>query len=384
MTYIPRILDTLITERLNRGMAILVLGARRTGKTTLLQHLIQSMTLDIAYLNGDNDFDVALFERVTVSIWNQVLGNKRAVFIDEAQRIPNIGRAVKLLIDHRNDVQVFISGSGALQAEEPLTGRKYEYTLHPFSFSELSTYHGMLEEQRRLEERLLFGSYPQIVIDGESAQEHLMLLCESLYRNLFASDGLRKPKVLENLLKALAYQLGSEVSPSELGSLLGVHRATVESYLSLLEQAHIIFRLPAYSTNLRNEIKKSSKYYFWDTGVRNAIIGRFDPIAARDDVGPLWENYLVSERRKLLSYRRSGQQFFWRTTDGMEVDYIEQTGAAIKAFEFKYSETKKSRVTRAFTNRYPEVEVKTINRANFPEFLLSEKTDAMEHILPAT
>ena len=371
MTYIPRILDTLITERLNRGMAILVLGARRTGKTTLLQHLIQTMTLDIAYLNGDNDFDVALFERVTPSIWNQVLGNKRAVFIDEAQRIPNIGRAVKLLIEGRNDVQVFISGSSAIQGGEPLTGRKYEYTLHPFSFSELSTYHGVLEEQRRLEERLLFGSYPQIVTEGEYAQEHLMLIRESFWRDLFAYDGLRKPKVLENLLKALAYQLGSEVSPSELGSLLGVHRATVESYLSLLEQAHIIFRLPSYSTNLRNEIKKSSKYYFWDTGVRNAIIGRFDPIAARDDVGPLWENYLVSERRKLLSYHRSGQQFFWRTTDGMEVDYIEQTGTVIKAFEFKYSETKKSRVTRAFTNRYPEVEVKTINRVNYPEFLLS-------------
>ncbi|MDY0304602.1 MAG: ATP-binding protein, partial [Sphaerochaeta sp.] len=236
MTYIPRMLDTLITERLNRGMAILVLGARRTGKTTLLQHLIDTMTLDVAYLNGDNDFDVALFERVTPSIWNQVLGNKRAVFIDEAQRIPNIGRAVKLLIDHRHDVQVFISGSSSFQVmnltEEPLTGRKYEYTLHPFSFSELSAYHGVLEEQRRLEERLLFGSYPQVVIEGEYAQEHLMLLSESyLYRDLFAYDGLRKPKVLENLLKALAYQLGSEVSPSELGSLLGVHRATVESYL---------------------------------------------------------------------------------------------------------------------------------------------------------
>lgn len=376
MTYIPRMLDTLITERLNRGMAILVLGARRTGKTTLLEHLIHTTTLDVAYLNGDNDFDVALFETVTPSIWNQVLGNKRAVFIDEAQHIPNIGRAVKLLIEGRNDVQVFISGPSSFQVmkitEEPLTGSKYEYTLHPFSFSELSAYHGVLEEKRRLEERLLFGSYPQIVTEREYAQEHLMLLSERyLYRDLFAYDGLRKPKVLENLLKALAYRLGSELSPSELGSLLGVHRATVESYLSLLEQAHIIFRLPSYSTNLRNEIRKSSKYYFWDTGVRNAIIGRFDPIPARDDVGPLWENYLVSERRKLLSYHRSGQQFFWRTTDGMEVDYIEQTGGTIKAFEFEYSETKKSRVTRAFTNRYPEVEVTPINRANYTEFLLS-------------
>lgn len=381
MEYLHRHIHDNMLKQLGKGKAILLLGARQTGKTTLIRNLIKEENLDVVYLTGDDDFDVELFATPRRDMWNQILGSKKAVFIDEAQRITHIGRSIKLLLDQRTDVQVFLSGSSSFQLanllEEPLTGRKYEYSLYPLSFSELSAHHGVLEERKLLESRLLYGSYPQIITDLSHAQENLEQLSDSyLYRDLLSYKGIRKPKLLEDLLKALAYQVGNEVTPSELASLLGVSRGTVESYLSLLEQAQIVFCLQAFSTNQRNEIKKGRKYYFWDTGIRNAVIRGFDPIASRTDVGALWENYLIAERRKLLMYRGSGEQFFWRTTDQMVVDYIERTFSKLSAYECKWNDKKQSRVTKAFSNRYPEASLATITPATYAQFLGEEESDS--------
>lgn len=375
MSGITRLLQGDFSRNLFKGKAILLYGPRQCGKTTLVKQLIEVNDLDPVLLNGDDDQDVGVFQMVTASRWTQILGNKKSVFIDEGQKIPNLGRAIKLLIDSRSDIQVIVTGSSSFalanSMEEPLTGRKFTYKLFPFCFKEMSNHFGFLEERKNLELRLIFGSYPEVVLSGPEMKNTIKSIAESyLYRDLMQYEGIRKPALLEKLLKALALQCGSEVAVTELAGLLGVSRTLVESYLKILEQAFIVFPLNSYSTNQRNEIKKGVKYYFFDNGVRNAVLNDFTPIPMRNDVGALWENYLVSERMKRNAYGRAdGLPYFWRTTDQMEVDYIEVTGSRIEAFEFKWNPQKKSRVTKAFTNRYPDAVVKTITPDNYDEFL---------------
>lgn len=375
MSGITRLLQGDFPRNLFKGKAVLLYGPRQCGKTTLVKQLIEVNDLDPVLLNGDDDQDVGVFQTVTASRWTQILGNKKSVFIDEGQKIPNLGRAIKLLIDSRTDIQVIVTGSSSFalanSMEEPLTGRKFTYKLFPFCFKEMSNHFGFLEERKNLELRLIFGSYPEVVLSGPEMKNTIKSIAESyLYRDLMQYEGIRKPALLEKLLKALALQCGSEVSATELAGLLGVSRTLVESYLKILEQAFIVFPLNSYSTNQRNEIKKGVKYYFYDNGVRNAVLNDFTPIPMRNDVGALWENYLVSERMKRNAYGKAdGLPYFWRTTDQMEVDYIEVTGSRIEAFEFKWNPQKKSRVTKAFTNRYPDAVVKTITPDNYDEFL---------------
>lgn len=375
MSGITRLLQGDFSRNLFKGKAVLLYGPRQCGKTTLVKQLIEVNDLDPVLLNGDDDQDVGVFQTVTASRWMQILGNKKSVFIDEGQKIPNLGRAIKLLIDSRSDIQVIVTGSSSFalanSMEEPLTGRKFTYKLFPFCFKEMSNHFGFLEERKNLELRLIFGSYPEVVLSGPEMKNTIKSIAESyLYRDLMQYEGIRKPALLEKLLKALALQCGSEVSSTELAGLLGVSRTLVESYLKILEQAFIVFPLNSYSTNQRNEIKKGVKYYFYDNGVRNAVLNDFTPIPMRNDVGALWENYLVSERMKRNAYGKAdGLPYFWRTTDQMEVDYIEVTGSRIEAFEFKWNPQKKSRVTKAFTNRYPDAVVKTITPDNYDEFL---------------
>ncbi len=362
------------SKDLFKGKAILLYGPRQCGKTTLVRLLIEKHGLDPVMLNGDDDLDVGVFQTVTANRWVQILGNKKSVFVDEGQKIPNLGRAVKLLVDSRPEIQVIVTGSSSFalanSMEEPLTGRKFAYRLFPLSYSELSEHFGFLEEKKNLELRLLYGSYPEVVLSGDEMKNTIKSIAESyLYRDLMQYEGIRKPALLEKLLKALALQCGSEVSTTELAGLLGVSRTLIESYLKILEQAFIIFPLNSYSTNQRNEIKKGVKYYFFDNGMRNAVLNDFTPISMRNDVGALWENYLVSERLKRNTYGKAdGLPYFWRTTDQMEVDYIEVTGSKIEAFEFKWNPNKKSRVTKAFTNRYPDATVATITPDNYDEF----------------
>lgn len=372
---ISRIIAEDVSRKFFKGKVIVVYGPRQSGKTTLIKELLREMAVSPVFLNGDDDLDVHYFDTVTASRWTQLMGEKKVVFIDEGQKIQNLGRAVKLLVDSRDDVQVVITGSSSFtlanSVEEPLTGRKFEYRLFPLSYAELAKHFGFLEESKKLELRLVYGSYPEVVTNEDGVKETLKMLADSyLYRDLMQYEGIRKPAVLEKLLRAVALQVGSEVSYNELAGLIGVSRTLVESYLKILEQAFIIFPLTSYSNNLRNEIKKGVKYYFWDNGIRNAVLNDFTPVPQRNDIGALWENYAISERMKWNAYSRAdGLPYFWRTTDQMEVDYLEVCGSKIKAFEFKWNPKKKSRVTKAFTNRYPEAEVETITPENFGEWV---------------
>ncbi len=375
MFKIQRSIAETIKNKLWKGKVIVIYGPRQSGKTTLIKSLISELKLDPVLLNGDDDMDASLFETVTIARWNQILGNKKSVFIDEGQKINNLGKAVKLLVDSRDDIQVFVTGSSSFklanETEEALTGRKYEYRLFPLSYKELSNHYGFLDEMKNLEMRLIYGSYPEVVTTQEDSKEILKLISDSyLYRDILQYEGIRKPQLLEKLLKALALQCGSQVSENELSSLLGVSRTLISSYLKILEQAFIIFPLTSYSTNQRNELKKSCKYYFWDNGIRNAILKDFTPIPARNDIGILWENYLISERLKRNIYDSADIfSYFWRTTDQMEVDYIETHANTITAYEFKWNKDKKSRITKAFTNRYPNAQIQTITQENYTEFL---------------
>lgn len=372
---ISRIIAEDVSRKFFKGKVIVVYGPRQSGKTTLIKELLREMAVSPVFLNGDDDLDVHYFDTVTASRWTQLMGEKKVVFIDEGQKIQNLGRAVKLLVDSRDDVQVVITGSSSFtlanSVEEPLTGRKFEYRLFPLSYAELAKHFGFLEESKKLELRLIYGSYPEVVTNEDGVKETLKMLADSyLYRDLMQYEGIRKPAVLEKLLRAVALQVGSEVSYNELAGLIGVSRTLVESYLKILEQAFIIFPLTSYSNNLRNEIKKGVKYYFWDNGIRNAVLNDFTPVPQRNDIGALWENYAISERMKKNAYGRAdGLPYFWRTTDQMEMDYLEVYGSKIKAFEFKWNPKKKSRVTKAFTNRYPDAEVETITPENLGEWV---------------
>ncbi len=287
-----------------------------------------------------------------------IVGSAKIIFIDEAQRIQDIGLTLKLFVDQLPDIQVIASGSSSFElagrVSEPLTGRKYEYMLFPLSFGEMVNHHGLVDEKRMIEHRLIFGSYPEIVVKQDEEKELLKLLAGSyLYKDLLTLDQMKKPVLLEKIVRALALQIGSEVSYHEIGQLVGADNETVEKYVSLLEQAFVVFRVPALSRNVRNEIKKGKKIYFYDTGVRNAVIANFSHLRSRTDVGPLWENYLMSERVKLL--RNSGidaQRYFWRTTQQQEIDYIEDREGKLTAFEFKWNEKSRTRFPKTFTDNY--------------------------------
>lgn len=374
--FIPRQLGGLIAGDLFKGKAIVIHGPRQCGKTTLVRHVLTDIDGGAIWLNGDDDADRALFDTVSVTNWRQILGDNRVVVIDEAQMVPRVGVATKLLVDNFPDVQVILTGSSSFQlanpTEEPLTGRRYEYRLFPFSFRELQDAAGFHAEFSRLPERLLFGSYPEIVTDPANARRHLKLLAESyLFRDLLQYEGIRKPLLLKKLVKALALQVGSEVSTNELSSLLGVSRPTVDAYISLLEKAYIVFTLPSLNRNRRNEIRKGRKVYFWDVGIRNAVLDDFRPAESRPDIGHLWENYLVAERMKRNGYMESPPaSYFWRTTDQFEVDYVEDDGGRLTAWEFKWRRDTPGNVTKAFRNTYPDASTAVITPANIQDFLL--------------
>lgn len=373
---IQRVLGKAIKDRLFRGKAILLFGPRQAGKSTLVVSLLRDHTDSISHVSGD-DADVReIFSNTTASKLKAIIGNKNILFIDEAQRIVNIGLTLKLITDQIKDVQVIATGSSAFElsskVNEPLTGRKYEFILYPLAFAEMAQHHGLLEEKRLLEHRLLYGYYPEIVTNPGEEKELLKLLANSyLYKDLLMLEQINKPALLEKLLKALALQLGSEVSYNELSQSVGSDRKTIEKYIDLLEKAFVLFRLPAYNRNIRNEIKKGKKVYFYDCGIRNAIINDFRSLSSRQDTGALWENFVISERMKLLRYQnRDVQQFFWRTTQQQEIDLIEEEGPTLSAFEIKWSDKQKKRIPQTFTENYPKASTQIVTTENIEEFLM--------------
>jgi predicted AAA+ superfamily ATPase len=372
---IYRSLQTIIEARLFKGKAILLFGPRQCGKSTLVETLLKAQPKSWLYLNGDEADVRELLTNTTSTRLKTIAGNKPIVFIDEAQRIPNIGLTLKLFTDQLKDIQVIATGSSAFelssQVNEPLTGRKYEFMLYPLSFAEMVQHHGLLIEKRMIEHRLIYGYYPEIVTRDGEEQELLKLLAGSyLYKDLLMMEQVKKPVLLEKLLKALALQIGSEVSYYELAQMIGADKGTVEKYIDLLEKAFVVFRLPALNRNVRNEIKKGKKIYFYDCGIRNAIINNFNGVTSRSDTGALWENYLIAERMKYLHYNNLGaDQFFWRTTQQQEIDLIEDAGAKINAYEFKWNEKTKIRFPQTFTANYPGAVTHIISPSNMEDFI---------------
>jgi predicted AAA+ superfamily ATPase len=375
---IKRTLTSVIQKRLNKGKAIVMLGPRQVGKTTLLKQCLEHK--DYLLLDGD-DFEVrALLKEAGKSKLQAIIGKHKWVMIDEAQRIPDVGLIAKMIVDQFKDVQLLISGSSALEinqsTQEPLTGRKYEYQLFPIGWEEFEDHVGYLEASAQLEERLIYGMYPDVINHRHEAREVLKQLTTSyLYQDVLALTGIKKPEILEKLLKAIALQLGSEVSYNELSSLLEIDKATVSKYIDLLEKSFILFRLNSFSRNQRNEIKNNRKIYFYDNGIRNMIINNLNEINLRSDKGALWENFLIAERMKCQMYHQwHAARYFWRTVQKQEIDYIEERDGVLKAFEFKWNSKGKNRIPAAFLREY-EAEGLVIDIHNFRDFV-RYKTDS--------
>jgi len=357
--------------------AIILIGARQTGKTTLLEKMTADFQdNEILFLNCDEPEVTRQLTNVSSAELKQLIGNRKLVFIDEVQRVENVGITLKLIIDNISDIQLVVTGSSALdirsKINEPLTGRKFEYQLFPFSTQELINSTSLLDEKRLLEQRMIYGMYPDVVNNSDKAQRILIELTNSyLFKDIFEYKDIRRPDVLNKLLQALALQLGSEVSFNELGQTVGLDKETVMRYLDLLEKVFVIFRLNSFSRNLRNEMKKSQKVYFYDNGVRNALIQNFKPLELRTDTGALFENFMISERKKHTEYNRIYcNKFFWRTHAQQEIDYIEEKDGMLYAFEFKWNDRKKAKLPNSFANAYPNHEFKCITPANYLEFII--------------
>jgi len=372
---IQRIIKDQIQDDLFKGKAIIVTGPRQVGKTTLLETLRGENNLKGLWLNCDEPDIRLLLENTTSTQLKSLIGDNRLVFIDEAQRVKNIGLTLKLLVDNLKNVQVIATGSSALELaneiNEPLTGRKWEYNLFPLSTGEMVAHTSKTEETRLLEQRLIYGLYPDIVINSATSQTSLVALANDyLYKDILSLETIRKPALLEKILISLAFQTGSEVSFSELAQNVGADPKTVEHYVQLLEKCFIVFQVGALSRNLRNEIKKSRKVYFYDNGIRNAVIKNFSPVALRQDIGALWENFLMSERKKFNTYSRHFvNTYFWRTHSQQEIDLIEESSGILHAKEFKWNNKRKTKFPDAFSKAYPGSVFEVVTRANYMDFL---------------
>jgi hypothetical protein len=372
---IHRLLEKTIEDKLFQKKAIIVLGPRQVGKTTLLKYIFENRE-DVLWLNGD-ELDVqSLFSNLSATRMNALMGLKKIMIVDEAQRIENIGLRLKLITDTLPHIQIIATGSSAFEMankiNEPLTGRKWEYRLFPLSFGEMVEHHGLLEEKRLIPHRLIYGYYPDVVTHQGVEKETLKLLSDSyLYKDILSWEQIQKPDKLTKLLQALAFQVGSQVSYHELGQVCGLDSKTVEKYVLLLEQTYIIFRLGSFSRNLRNELKSSKKIYFYDNGIRNAVIANFNQIEKRSDIGALWENFLISERIKKLNYNHIwSNNWYWRTKEQKEIDYIEESDGQISAFEFKWNVKPKVKPPKLFLKNYKNAHFKVITPENFDDFLM--------------
>lgn len=372
---IHRILEDRITPLLNSGKAIIIMGARQVGKSTLLDTIFRNQE-NVLWMTGD-DLDVQeLFSQITSTRLKALLGNSKTLIIDEAQRIPDIGLRIKLITDQIKDVQVIATGSSSFELaskiNESLVGRKREFRMFPVSFSEMVSHTSLLEEIRLIPHRMIYGYYPEVVCNPGNETIILKELSDSfLYKDILSFESINKPDKIVRLLKALAFQIGSQVSYNEIGQLIGLDSKTVERYVDILEKSYIIFRLGSFSRNLRNELKQSRKIYFWDLGIRNMLIGNLSQVENRTDTGALWENFIIAERLKRNSYHNSiAQYWFWRTQQQKEIDYLEEENGQLNAYEFKWNDKKSAtRVPESFAKAYPDASFHVVTPKNADEFL---------------
>lgn len=373
---IKRLIEKNIKEDLFKGKVLLLLGARQVGKTTLTQKLLNDHERKgVLWLNGDNPTDREILTNKDLAALEMLVGNFKIIFIDEAQKIPEIGQTAKLLVDHyKKTKQLILTGSSSFnilnETSESLTGRKLVHELFPLSAEEIIRTKGLLVFKKQLENLLIYGNYPEIYLASNAEKERLLisLVSSYLFKDIFELQNIKNPAILHRLLNALALQVSSEVSLNELSGLLGIDVKTVERYIDLLEKSYVIFRLPPYYTNKRKVISKKNKIYFYDLGVRNTIINNFNPLSKRNDVGALWENFIITERMKYRSYHQIHvNQYFWRSYDGAEVDLIEERGGKLQGHEVKW--TKKHTNPKSWLSE-KGASLQTIDKENFLKFLM--------------
>lgn len=370
---ITRTLEDIVANKVGKGKAIMIVGPRQVGKTTLIKEQLKNV--DYQFFDGDDPTVRAILDTPNTEKIKNLIGGKKVVFVDEAQRIKGIGLTLKIITDQFKDVQLWISGSSSFtlfnELSEPLTGRKWEYEMLPVSWEEFQNHVGYLKAEQELENRLIHGFYPDVINNRGEEKEILKNLVNSyLYKDVLAYAEIRKPEILEKLVQALALQIGSEVNFNELSQLIGVDRNTIQRYIEILEKGYVIFRLGSYSNNIRNELKKSKKIYFYDNGIRNMIIGNFNDLSLRNDIGALWENFLISERMKQNKYKMTlAQSYFWRTSQQQEIDYVENVNQKLYGYEFKWNPKKNAPLSKTFIEKY-NAEGKVINRDNFREFVI--------------
>lgn len=378
MNFLERGIDTLFSKRVLPNKVLILLGARRVGKTAFIKNYLATIPKeDYLHLNGEDIQDADLLKERSVANYKRLLNKVKLLVIDEAQNIPDIGLILKLIVDSIDDIKIIATGSSVFDLSnklgEPLVGRKNTIYLFPLAQMEFANYENFKETTQKLEERMLFGSYPELeqYPEWEEKINYLKEILNSyLLKDILVYEGIKQSNKILDLLKLIAFQIGQEVSLQELGRQLGISKNTVESYLDLLSKVFVIYKVPGFSKNLRKEITKSNRWYFYDNGIRNAIIANFSRLDSRTDVGALWENYLASERIKNQNYtQKTVFNYFWRTYDQQELDWLEEENGILRGYEFKWNENRKAKIPTAFAKAYPEASFEVINKQNYLDFI---------------
>jgi hypothetical protein len=376
MAYIERAILTHLLSKIQPNKVIVILGARRVGKTFLLKKVTDSLNEPILFLNGEDYTTEEILRGKSIEQYKSLIGNHSILVIDEAQKIKDIGRILKLLVDEIEGLKIIATGSSAFDLNyslgEPLTGRKYTYYLFPFAQCELMQNENLLLTKSNIEERLILGSYPELV-NLNDQNEKIRYLTELvnayLLKDILMLDNIKNASKILNILRLLAFQIGMEVSVNEIARQIGMDSKTVDKYLDLLTKVYVVFKIEGFSRNLRKEISKSSRYYFWDNGIRNHLVANFNTLSLRNDIGQLWENYIISERMKWQSYNGMVvNNYFWRTYDKQEIDWVEEREGNLFAFEIKYSKST-LKVPSGWKNAYPSSEFNVINSENYLSFI---------------
>lgn len=376
MDYLKRELTEKILSKLQANKVVIVYGARRVGKTVLVENILYQLDEPVLILNGE---DINVHDKLanrSIENYKQIVGTNKLVYIDEAQKIHEIGLKLKLMVDEIPGLKIIISGSSSIDihhvAGEPLTGRKYSFNLYALSEKEYNQIENPIEKIDKVRERLVFGNYPELIHipDRENKMDYLNEMVSSyLLKDILVFENIKNSQKIFNLLRLIAFQIGNEVSMQELGKKLSISKNTVEKYLDLLSKVYILHKVEGFSRNLRKEITKNSRWYFLDNGIRNAVIANFNPIESRNDVGQLWENYMISERIKFLEYHKiSSNNYFWRTYEQQEIDWVEERSGELFGYEFKWKETK-VKIPSQWNKAYPEASFNVIHVNNFENWL---------------
>lgn len=376
--YIPQYQLNNIKEFILPQKAVIIYGPRRCGKTTLLNKFTEKTKEEYLFVSGEDITVQEYLSSQSIEKLKNFVGKNKILIIDEAQKVKNIGLNIKLILDNIKGMKVIASGSSsfdlAKQVGEPLTGRKHTFKMYPIAQLELEAVQTRVETDAKLEQRLIYGSYPEVILEADDKKRSIYLrdiITSYLYKDIMEMDGIRHSEKLIRLVQLLSFQIGKEVSCNELGSQLGMSKNTVERYLDLLEKSFVIFKLGGFSRNLRKEISKNSRFFFYDVGVRNAVINNFNPLSIRDDVGAIWENYIIIEMMKKQAYKQEdANNYFWRTYDQKEIDLIEEKAGCLCGYEIKWSDNKKKKIPVEWLKTYKKAEGIMVTKDNYLKYIV--------------